>query len=69
MKLYGEGNYTDNFGPVEDFYTLFRGIFEAFWEALRSILKTFGVDVEEGKTEEYCLRLPAFCNAGIFLQK
>lgn len=50
MNLYGE-DYTNEFGAVEDFYTLFRGIFQAFWEALKSILTTFGVDVEEGKTQ------------------
>lgn len=52
MNLF-KGDYTDNWGPVEDFYTLFRGIFEAFWEALKSILKALDpdFDADEGKTE------------------
>lgn len=50
MALYND-TYTENFEPVEDFYTLFRGIFNAFWEALRKILAVFGIDVDEGKTE------------------
>ncbi|MBQ8028119.1 MAG: hypothetical protein IJ262_01785 [Clostridia bacterium] len=52
MSLYKkDGGYSENFEPVTDFYTLFRGIFDAFWEALTKILVVFGIDVEEGKTE------------------
>lgn len=50
MLYFKEGGYTD-FEPVIDFYTLFRGIFNAFWEMVKGIAQVFGIDIEEGKTE------------------
>ena len=47
-----EGGNSD-LTALTDFYTLFRGIFEAFWDALKGILKAINpnFDADEGKTE------------------
>lgn len=54
MSEYKDGGYVNgnDFDVATDFYTLFRGIFDAFWEALRKICLIFGVDINEGKTDE-----------------
>lgn len=46
-----EGGYTD-LTALTDFYALFRGIFNAFWEALKGIIKAINpdFDLDEGKT-------------------